>query len=109
MHNKKNHYKAHKLTAPRQSPDAIAAEFKSRNPQEYQRWRQLMLNSAKHSLRSYQHQLNSHPVMSLAEFRQHLHRTYETAIVNQAYEELGMPGPCLATRTNRRALKALTR
>lgn len=50
----------------------------------------------KRTLRIYRY--DEHHQMKPAEFREHMHRNYETAVVNQAYDELGMNGPRRVSR-----------
>ena len=102
---------AAKLMRPRQSPDVIAAEFLHRNPAQYEQWRRCMVISAKRTLRFYRYEQRRHH-MTPARFREHMLSNYETAVVNQVYEELGMSGPrrvmteTIHDKINRRATNA---
>jgi hypothetical protein len=55
-----------------------------------------MLLSARRTLRSYRYD-KQHP-MNSAEFHAHMLNGYETAVVSQVYEDLGMGGPRLARK-----------
>ncbi len=75
--------------------DELAAAFRARDPQAYENWREQMFLIARCMLRLYR--LHKRHPMSPAEFRVHMLNNYETAVVNEVYEDLGM-GPQLVRK-----------
>jgi hypothetical protein len=76
-----------KMMGPRRPMDEIAAEAEAKDPASYAKWRRRMVHSARVSLRLYR--ADPHPHMTADEFKAHLLRNYETAVVNEVFERMG--------------------